>query len=155
MVPYREKNLDPSHFYRFDKNDLQERYGDFLVVQRKIIDAEKIENTYWRGEQLLVVMKRIDKKIKEKEGTFAKPEVWDKVSEDYKIEIDESEYQLADEIYNIFLKGGIKPPAKIIELGCGSGHLSASLAMKGYNVTLLDFSEGALKKQKKRFLITN
>ena len=32
MVPYREKNLDPSHFYRFDKNDLQERYGDFLVV---------------------------------------------------------------------------------------------------------------------------
>jgi 2-polyprenyl-3-methyl-5-hydroxy-6-metoxy-1,4-benzoquinol methylase/glycosyltransferase involved in cell wall biosynthesis len=151
MVPYREKNLDPSHFYRFDKNDLQERYGDFLVVQRKIIDAEKIENTYWRGEQLLVVMKRIDKKIKEKEGTFAKPEVWDKVSEDYKIEIDESEYQLADEIYNIFLKGGIKPPAKIIELGCGSGHLSASLAMKGYNVTLLDFSEGALKKAKETF----
>ena len=69
MVPYREKNLDPSHFYRFDNNDLQERYGDFLVVQRKIIDAEKIENTYWRGEQLLVVMKRIDKKIKEKVTT--------------------------------------------------------------------------------------
>ena len=77
--------------------------------------------------------------------------MWDKVSEDYKIEIDESEYQLADEIYNIFLKGGIKPPAKIIELGCGSGHLSASLAMKGYNVTLLDFSEGALKKAKETF----
>ncbi len=85
------------------------------------------------------------------ENTFAKPEVWDKVSESYAIEIDKSEYELADEIYSLFEKNGIIPPAKIIELGCGSGHLSACLAMKGYHVTLLDFSDGALAKARDTF----
>ena len=61
MVPYREKNLDPSHFYRFDKNDLQERYGDFLVVQRKIIDAENRILADWgpeTSEQYLALNER-------------------------------------------------------------------------------------------------
>lgn len=154
LVPYREEKLDFSHCYRFTENDLKGSYGSFRVVQRKVIDASQIKNSYWKGEQLLVVMEKENAnspEIIEAEGTFARPEIWDKVSEDYEIEIDESEYSLAEEIYHIFTKSGVNPPARIIELGCGSGHLSACLAMKGYQVTLLDFSEGALNKAKDTF----
>ena len=62
---------------------------------------------------------------------MAHKEVWDKVSEDYTIEINEEEAAYADEIYNLLLKEQILPPAKLLELGCGSGHLSACLAPKG------------------------
>lgn len=154
MVPYKEEALDLSHNYRFTENDFLDNYGDFNVLQRTIINTSKMENTYWRGEQLLVVMKRDDisfRLVNENEGTFTIPGVWDKVSEDYKIEIDKSEFQLAEEIARIFVESDVKAPAKIIELGCGSGHLSACLAMKGYEVTLLDFSDGALTKAKKTF----
>lgn len=82
---------------------------------------------------------------------MAHKEVWDKVSEDYTIEINEEEAAYADEIYNLLLKEQILPPAKLLELGCGSGHLSACLAQKGYNVSLLDFSKGALNKSKSTF----
>lgn len=82
---------------------------------------------------------------------MAHKEVWDKVSEDYTIEINEDEAAYADEIYNLLLKEQIFPPAKLLELGCGSGHLSACLAQKGYKVSLLDFSKGALNKSKSTF----
>ena len=69
---------------------------------------------------------------------MAHKEVWDKVSEDYTIEINETttkinnkeEAAYADEIYNLLLKEQILPPAKLLELGCGSGHLSACLAKR-------------------------
>lgn len=154
MVPYREDNLDASHCYRFDENDFNQQYGCFDVIQRTVIDTSKMKNSMWGGEQMFVIFEKnavSSQAYDEAEGTFAKPEVWDKVSEDYKIEIDESEYSLADEIITIFASGGVRPPAKILELGCGSGHLSACIAMKGYKVTLLDFSEGALAKAKETF----
>lgn len=158
LVPYREKDLDPSHCYRFNEKDFDcgevEKNSNFKIIQRTVIDTSQIEDTYWKGEQLLVVMERKNQNLLNTfkvNSTFATPEVWDKVSEDYKIEIDKSEFQLADEISCMFSASGIKPPAKIIELGCGSGHLSACLAMKGYEVTLLDFSEGALAKAQETF----
>ena len=82
---------------------------------------------------------------------MAHREVWDKVSEDYTIEINEEEKVYADEIYQFLLKEHIFPPAKLLELGSGSGQLSACLAQKGYRVTLLDFSKGALSKSKSTF----
>lgn len=41
---------------------------------------------------------------------------------------------------------------RVIELGCGSGVLSAQLAQKGYDVTVLDISTEALKTAKRNFL---
>lgn len=87
----------------------------------------------------------------EAKNGMAHKEVWDKVSEDYTIEINEEEAAFADEIYNLLLKEQIFPPAKLLELGSGSGHLSACLAQKGYKVALLDFSRGALNKSKSTF----
>jgi len=84
-------------------------------------------------------------------GILPMIETWDKVSAGYGIEITESEFKLADELVKLFDKCGVTPTSKIIELGCGSGHLSACLAMKGYNVALLDFSKGALEKAQETF----
>lgn len=38
-----------------------------------------------------------------------------------------------------------------MELGCGSGHLSACLAQKGYKTALVDFSDTALEKAKETY----
>lgn len=46
---------------------------------------------------------------------------------------------------------GIKGPSELIELGSGSGHLSAILAEKGYSTTLMDFSPKALQKSQDLF----
>ena len=78
-------------------------------------------------------------------------ETWDKVSLDYTIDINEDERQYAEEISKLFKKEGILPQSKILELGSGSGHLSACLAQMGYKVSLLDFSVGALNKSKETF----
>ena len=78
-------------------------------------------------------------------------ETWDNVSLDYTIEINEDERLYAEEICKLLEKEEIYPPAKLLELGSGSGHLSAFLAQKGYVVSLLDFSTGALEKSKQTF----
>lgn len=80
-----------------------------------------------------------------------KIETWDEVAETYEIEISNEEKSLAEDIYKIIIELDLKKEAKLIEIGCGSGHLSAILAQKGYDVTLLDFSEVALEKSKECF----
>ena len=80
----------------------------------------------------------------------SKVETWDKVSESYLEEITDSEEeigkQLADLIYRLCPD---KKEISAIELGAGSGHLSALLAERGIQTTLLDFSEKALERAKK------
>lgn len=76
----------------------------------------------------------------------AKPETWNKVAETYKIELEDGDFQLADDIEKELICHGLKPGDSLIEMGCGSGHLSCCLAKKGYKVTLVDFSPVALEK---------
>ena len=78
-------------------------------------------------------------------------ETWDKVAETYKPEIDDSEREIADAIEVHLKEIGIYPGATLVELGCGSGHLSACLAQKGYKTALVDFSETALDKAKETY----
>lgn len=77
--------------------------------------------------------------------------LWDKVAEQYPIEIDDAERKLAEHIRSIIEQNGILPGSKILELGCGSGHLSACLAQRGYEVTLVDYSFVSLEKAKLTF----
>lgn len=77
--------------------------------------------------------------------------VWDKVAEEYKDNIVVEENQLFLEIRNIFVEIGLEVGDEIIELGCGSGHLSVQFAESGYKTTLLDFSCVALEKASKLF----
>lgn len=78
-------------------------------------------------------------------------EVWDKVADTYTLEIENGEYQIAEEVENLLKAMGVEPGASLIELGSGSGHLSACLAMKGYKTALFDFSPVALNKAKQTY----
>lgn len=81
----------------------------------------------------------------------ARAETWDAVAETYHIELEEDDYRLADTIEQILNRQGLLPGDSLIEMGCGSGHISACLALKGYKVTLVDFSPVALEKAKQTF----
>lgn len=81
----------------------------------------------------------------------AKPETWDAVAETYNIELEGGDLQLANDIEKILTKNGLQQGDSLIEMGCGSGHLSLCLAQKGYKVTLIDFSTVALEKAKQTF----
>lgn len=79
------------------------------------------------------------------------PKTWNAVAENYTLELSEADYQLAKDIQQVFEKNGILPGARILELGCGSGHISACLAQVGYKVALLDFADKALEKASNTF----
>jgi len=76
---------------------------------------------------------------------------WDEVAKGYSAFIDGSEREAAEAIAKLLLKQGIAPGSRLIELGCGSGHLSACLNMAGYQTDLFDFSPEALNKARKTF----
>lgn len=84
-------------------------------------------------------------------GEYPSIETWDKVANTYNTFISDAEYELANDIENIISGLGINKGGRIIELGSGSGHLSAILSKQGYDVTLLDFSPVALNKAKDTF----
>jgi len=84
-------------------------------------------------------------------GLSAKSETWNTVAQTYRVELEEGDLQLANDIEEILKKNGLLPGDSLIEMGCGSGHLSLCLAKKGYKVTLLDFSDVALDKARKTF----
>jgi SAM-dependent methyltransferase len=75
----------------------------------------------------------------------ALPETWDEVARHYVHEIVPAERDLAEEIANLLDGIGLRPPARLIEIGAGSGHLSLLLQQRGYETTLLDFSPVALE----------
>ena len=152
MVPFEEEQLEPSHFYRFTKEYFNELPEEYKIVETNIIDTRNIQPTYWNGKQLLVVIKKDNNVIIQSNiGIFPDKYVWDQISQSYDIEISDTERDLSIELLEIISSLGLKKGDKIIELGCGSGHLSACLAQFGYDVTLLDFSKEALKKAKKTF----
>ncbi|MGE6667862.1 methyltransferase domain-containing protein [Paenibacillus xylanexedens] len=76
---------------------------------------------------------------------------WDKVASNYVLELTDSEQYLASQIEQILNKLNVPQKAKLLELGSGSGHISGLLSHKGYDVTLLDFSNVALEQSKTFF----
>ncbi|MCI4433275.1 MAG: methyltransferase domain-containing protein, partial [Nitrosopumilus sp.] len=77
-----------------------------------------------------------------------KPSLWDDIAKNYTDTPDEGEIEIAIDIEGVLHKNGIFANSSLLEAGCGSGHISAFLANKGYETTLLDFSEIALNKAK-------
>jgi len=79
------------------------------------------------------------------------PETWNEVSKAYTTTIDGSSREIADSIARIMQAQGINPGSRLLELGCGSGHLSACLNKAGYITDLLDFSPDSLEIARKTF----
>jgi SAM-dependent methyltransferase len=59
--------------------------------------------------------------------------------------------EFPDWIERIVDNGQIPPGANILDIGCGSGYLSAELCRKGFNLTGFDFSEEAIKRAIENF----
>lgn len=76
------------------------------------------------------------------------PENWDKVAENYSLEIASDEEEIASELSVLISSLGLSSGSSLLEIGSGSGHLSGLLAKQGYKVSLLDFSSIALEKAK-------
>ena len=77
---------------------------------------------------------------------------WEKVARlDYTDDISNAEKELALKIANCLEEVGINAFSSLIELGSGSGHLSAILSERGYQVTLMDFSKEVLDKSERLF----
>ncbi|WP_025089948.1 class I SAM-dependent methyltransferase [Brucella intermedia] len=74
----------------------------------------------------------------------AKEETWNSVAEKYTLEISGFERALASEIASLLEVLNISPGSTLLEVGCGSGHLSLLLNLNGYKTDLLDFAEKAL-----------
>jgi len=80
-----------------------------------------------------------------------RPDIWGKVSDQYDAEPQEFERGLAREIISIFSELQIRPGCRLLEAGCGSGHLSLELNAAGYKTTLFDFEPKAIAIAKKSF----
>ena len=75
-----------------------------------------------------------------------RPETWDDVAQDYGAEATPAARALAREVTELLRREGLTPPRRLLEAGCGSGHISLELRRAGYDTDLLDFSEVALGK---------
>jgi 2-polyprenyl-3-methyl-5-hydroxy-6-metoxy-1,4-benzoquinol methylase len=49
----------------------------------------------------------------------------------------------------------VRPPAEILDFGCGSGDISAHLAELGYTLTGVDLSEGMIARASERHTARN
>lgn len=79
-------------------------------------------------------------------------DTWNLVAETYTPKIDDIDIELSNYLINFYKINNLTFSNSIIELGCGSGHISLKLKEYGIeNVSLLDFSLVALKKAKEVF----
>lgn len=169
LVPYNEFDKIESHFVSFNEKSFPSKIGKFHKIYSEVIDTKHTE--FWPGSQLLIVYanqalniasitleqneicalskESMNKMLGEDFNLNSqKPELWDKVAEAYAEESDATEIELAKELEELLLSLDIKPGASLLEVGCGSGHLSGYLASKGFKTTLVDFSSIALNKAK-------
>lgn len=156
MVPYEEYPLSEYHSYSFDDHFFSRSFDGFSLIYKSIIDTSSMVESFWPGKQALAIYLRKGIAISLKEeimdSNIPTSDTWDEVANMYyNSVIDDGEMELAKEIAAELQKNGIMPDSKILELGCGSGHLSASLAMLGYKTSLLDFSKTSLDIAKQTY----
>ena len=55
LLPFREKNRHEEHFYTFDYDSFPAKIEDFIICYHKEINCKNLPNSYWNGQQILVV----------------------------------------------------------------------------------------------------
>ncbi|MDL2253599.1 glycosyltransferase [Ruminococcaceae bacterium OttesenSCG-928-I18] len=149
LVPFEEQNPDEFHINIFSEEFFSKENDLYTTVFFVTEDTSEYEPTYWPGKQALAIFKKTTAANRGASSAgLPTADTWDKVAEQYSVVIEEGERQLADEIIRCLQEQQIYPGSRLLELGCGSGHLSACLAQAGYKTSLLDFSKESLKKAK-------
>ncbi len=166
-IPFNGPNRIESHSVTFGLDSFPDREGDFSKIYSKILNAGS--SNFLKDSQILVVYAHkdldvfslylqnlvsdaLDNELILDYGTDTQTSSsWNEISELCCDDPSEAELELGDEIESLLVEQGISPGASLLELGCGNGHLSGILAKKGYNTTLLDFSEAALEKAKRYY----
>ncbi|MEJ8553407.1 glycosyltransferase [Tepidibacter sp. Z1-5] len=152
MVPYNEDPLSTYHKSKFLENSFPEYICKSKLIFKKIINMKN--SSYWPGEQIIAIYEKEELNI-ENNLNFSRVETWDEIANSYNNQITEEEIEITKEITKIFHKYNINENDKLLELGCGSGHISGLLNKQGFNTTLIDFSKVALEKSKKFFEFYN
>lgn len=78
-------------------------------------------------------------------------ETWEEVSHSYAVDAGPADEDLAKDLIRLLHQANLEPPKRLLEVGCGSGHLSLLLRQAGYETDLLDFSETALAKAQEAY----
>lgn len=172
LVPFEEENLHESHAFRFDASFFNDNTPTGFELDGVVtVDTASMSPSYWPGQQALALYRRRSgattgahtstdlPDAKDDTSNFSIPapapassvERWDLAAHDYVVDIDDRERQLGREIARFLQRQGIRPGARLLEAGCGSGHLSAVLAQEGYATTLVDFSPRALEKARQTY----
>ena len=59
-LPYREHDLIPEHFYTFSADNIPiELDNGYRLVWSKVVDCSQLKNTFWPGEQILLIYTEI------------------------------------------------------------------------------------------------
>lgn len=117
------------------------------IIENQMLHFRKVYEKKFNNNDLLIIY-RNENRVDE-DFVINKVETWDKVAETYKSEIDDIDIEISDYILNFFNENKLNSTNSIIELGCGSGHISLKIKESGIeNVSLLDFSNVALEKAK-------
>jgi 2-polyprenyl-3-methyl-5-hydroxy-6-metoxy-1,4-benzoquinol methylase/glycosyltransferase involved in cell wall biosynthesis len=155
LVPYKEENCIEGHEIYLNEDFFPDQIEAFRKIYSKILDTRP--SGFWYGYLLLIVYVRKSLNLDNVNTDYnilidsQSPELWDNVAETYSEIANEAEIKLGQEIEQLFLGLGIEPGSSLLEVGCGSGHLSGYLAGKGFKTTLIDFSKIALEKAKKYY----
>ncbi len=78
---------------------------------------------------------------------FSTAAYWDKAAQTYNRNKDELLSRKLEKTLDLFKSRGLLfPGMKVLDIGCGTGHLAIELARRGAHVTAIDFSEGMLER---------
>ena len=155
LVPFEEESRVESHEISLNEDFFPDEIESFHKIYSKILDTRS--SGFWSGYQLLVIYANkslnFDSMIQNDNIIInsQSSQLWDSVAETYSETANTAEIKLGQEIEQLFLGLEIEPGASLLEVGCGSGHLSGYLAGKGFQTTLIDFSKVALEKAKKHY----
>ena len=152
VVPFEEEPLHETHLYKFTDDFFKQKSGKFSLKSINVVDTSTLNPSHWNGKQAIAVYeKEHGNKMLGENGKSASPATWNNVAKQYSVVIDDGEFELAREIAAVLKQNGVMPGSRLLELGSGSGHLSACLAMAGYHTSLLDFSGESLNKAKETY----
>ncbi|MDA1236245.1 MAG: methyltransferase domain-containing protein, partial [Acidobacteria bacterium] len=151
LVPYNEHPLLECHRSQFRSESFPKRLGRLNKVRAEVLDS--IDTRYWPGEQMLVVYASDEVVERKFAGSNRSSELdkWNAYYSSLPLH-DEDEItrkfngELAEAISEF-----LDPGSRVLEAGCGGGWQSLALARKGYDTTLMDFSEEALAYSKRIF----